>query len=169
VASSIVTNYHLPEHEMSVTVPCSVSYDSDLDHVERVTVEVGEEVMQEVNGAIPEHGPTVRYNAFGGSGISFNVGLRAADISAQALITHEFIKRLHARYQKEGISNTSPAETIVHTSSEEPAAARPVALAGAVVVPRARRAARHLVVVPLVSRPLVAAVRHDAAGNVGPA
>src|SRR6201992_2642128 len=114
VASSIVTNYHLPEHEMSVTVPCAVSYESDLEHVERVTIEVGREVMCEVNDGVPEHEPTVRYNTFGGSGISFNVGLRAADISSQALIIHEFIKRLHSRYQKEGISNSSPAETIVY-------------------------------------------------------
>jgi small-conductance mechanosensitive channel len=123
VASSIVTNYHLPEHEISVTVPCSVSYDSDLGHVELVTIEVGQEVMQEVKGAVVEHEPTVRYNTFGGSGISFNVGLRAADISAQALIIHEFIKRLHARYQKEGIDNSSPSETIVYLSPEEPATA----------------------------------------------
>ena len=121
VASSIVTNYHLPEHEISVSVACSVSYESDLEQVERVTIEVGEEVMQEVNGAVTEYEPTVRYNTFGGSGISFNVGLRAADISAQALITHEFIKRLHSRYQKEGISNSSPVETIVYTGSEAPA------------------------------------------------
>jgi small-conductance mechanosensitive channel len=123
VASSIVTNYHLPEHEISVTVPCSVAYESDLDHVERVTVEVGQEVMQEIKGAVPEFEPTVRYTTFGGSGISFNVGLRAVDVSAQALIIHEFIKRLHARYQREGISTASPAETIVYARSAEPASA----------------------------------------------
>jgi small-conductance mechanosensitive channel len=122
VASSIVTNYHLPEHEISVTVPCSVSYDSDLEHVETVTVEVGQQVMKEVNGGIPAHEPTVRYSTFDDSGISFNVGLRAADISAQALVTHEFIKRLHARYQREGIDNSSPAETVVYLNSSVPVA-----------------------------------------------
>ena len=122
LASSIVTNYHLPEHEISVTIPCRVSYESDLDEVERVTIEIGQEVMREVTGAVPEHEPTVRYTTFGDSGVSFNVGLRAADISAQALIIHEFIKRLHSCYQKEGIENSSPAETIVY-SAEEAAAA----------------------------------------------
>jgi small-conductance mechanosensitive channel len=122
VASSIVTNYHLPEHEISVTVPCSVSYDSDLDHVEQVTVEVGREVMREVKGAVPEHEPTVRYNTFGDSAISFNVGLRAADISAQVLIIHEFIKRLHSCYQQEGIENSSPTETVVYSAVEAAAA-----------------------------------------------
>jgi small-conductance mechanosensitive channel len=120
VASSIVTNYHLPELELSVTVPCGVSYESDLEHVERVTIEVGREVMHEVKGSVPDYEPTVRYNTFGNSSISFNVGLRAADVSARALIIHEFIKRLHSRYQKEGIENSSPSETIVHTSSRQP-------------------------------------------------
>ena len=119
VASSIVTNYHLPVHEMSVTVKCGVSYGSDLEHVERVTLEVCQEVMQEVEGGVPDYEPTVRYTTFGDNSISFNVGLRAADVSHQALITHEFIKRLHARYQKEGIENSSPTETIVHTVTEE--------------------------------------------------
>jgi small-conductance mechanosensitive channel len=120
VASSIVTNYHLPEHEMSVTVPCAVSYESDLEHVERVTIEVGRQVMREVSGGVLDHEPTVRYNTFGDSSISFNVGLRAADVSAQALIIHEFIKRLHARYQLEGIENSSPSQLAVQASPAEP-------------------------------------------------
>ncbi len=118
VASSIVTNYHLPEHEMSVTVACSVSYESDLEHVERVAVDVGRQVMLEVEGAVPAYEPTVRFTEFGGSSISFNVGLRAGDVSAQALITHEFIKRLHARYAREGIDASSPT-TIAYASAPE--------------------------------------------------
>jgi small-conductance mechanosensitive channel len=72
----------------------------------------------EVKGGVPEHEPTVRYNTFGDSSICFNVGLRAADVSAQALITHEFIKRLHSRYQREGIDNSSPTETVVRQEPE---------------------------------------------------
>jgi small-conductance mechanosensitive channel len=120
VASAIVTNYHLPEHEISVPVPVNVSYDSDLEHVELVTIEVGQEVMLEVKGGVPEHEPVVRYNALGGSGITFNVILRAADISAQPLIIHEFIKRLHARYRKEGIDASPATETVVYMRPEEP-------------------------------------------------
>jgi small-conductance mechanosensitive channel len=116
VASSIVTNFHLPQRELSVTVHVGVSYDSDLEHVEQATIEVGREVMQEVEGTVPAHEPTVRYTAFGGSSINFTVGLRAAEITTQAVIVHEFIKRLHLRYQKEGIGFSSPAETVVHTT-----------------------------------------------------
>ncbi|HET9080841.1 MAG TPA: mechanosensitive ion channel family protein [Trebonia sp.] len=118
VASSIVTNFHLPEHELSVTVQAGVGYDSDLEQVERVTIEVGREVMQGVEGAVPAHEPSIRYTGFGGSSINFNVGLRAAEVTTQAVIVHEFIKRLHRRYQKEGIDFQSPNETIVYSAPD---------------------------------------------------
>jgi small-conductance mechanosensitive channel len=117
VASSIVTNFHLPEHELSVTVPVGVAYESDLEHVEQVTVEVGREVMRGVDGGVPAHEPTIRYTDFGGSSVNFNVGLRATEVTKQAVITHEFIKRVHRRYQEEGISFQSPAETIVYAEA----------------------------------------------------
>ena len=148
VASSIVTNYHLPEHELSVTVACAVSYESDLEHVEQVTVEVGQEVMREVKGGVPAHLPTVRYSEFGDNSIGFNVGLRASDVSARALITHEFIKRLHSRYQKECIDNSSPSETIVHTDSPEPASVLRLAGLTAALAGGARRLAEHAPVLP---------------------
>ncbi|HEX4830847.1 MAG TPA: mechanosensitive ion channel family protein [Trebonia sp.] len=119
VASSVVTNYHLPQHEMTVSVAVSVSYASDLEHVERVTCEVGREVMRCVEGAVPGHEPTVRFRAFGDNSIDFHVNLRASEVTAQYLVTHEFIKRLHRRYQDEGIENSSPAQTIVYASSGE--------------------------------------------------
>jgi len=114
VASSIVTNFHLPERELSVTVPVGVSYDSDLEHVEQVTLEVGQEVMREVEGAIPAHEPVIRYTGFSGSSVNFNVILRAAEVTTRAVVTHEFIKRLHRRFQKEGIEFQSPTEAVVH-------------------------------------------------------
>jgi small-conductance mechanosensitive channel len=121
VASSIVTNYHLPQQEMSVTVQVGVGYDSDLEHVERVTCEVGREVMKEVEGAVPAHEPTVRFHTFGDSGVNFNVGLRTSEVTAQYLVVHEFIKRLHSRYRKEGIDIPAQVQTIIYPRPIEPA------------------------------------------------
>jgi small-conductance mechanosensitive channel len=123
VASSIVTNYHLPEQAMSVPVAVGVSYDSDLDHVERVSIEVGREVMREVEGGVADHEPTVRFHTFSGASIDFNVNLRAAEVTAQYPLVHEFIKRLHRRYRDEGIEFSSPAQTVVFPA---PAKALPV-------------------------------------------
>jgi small-conductance mechanosensitive channel len=65
LASSIVTNYYQPEQQMSVLVNLGVSYESDLEHVEEITVKVATDVMIEVEGGVPEEEPFIRYNNFG--------------------------------------------------------------------------------------------------------
>jgi small-conductance mechanosensitive channel len=75
--------------------------------------------MLAVEGAVPGYEPTVRFTDFGDSSVNFNVGLRASDVSAQGLIIHEFIKRLHSRYAKESIETSSPTATIVYASPRE--------------------------------------------------
>ncbi|MHB8772467.1 MAG: mechanosensitive ion channel family protein [Syntrophales bacterium] len=99
----IVTNYSLPEQDMAVTVGLGVHYRSDLAKVERVASEVAAEVMREVTGGVPAFTPFVRYQSFGESGIDLTVVMRAAAFADQYLVTHEFIKRLHARFTAEGI------------------------------------------------------------------
>ncbi|MGH7608248.1 MAG: mechanosensitive ion channel family protein, partial [Gemmatimonadales bacterium] len=112
LASAIVTNYYLPETELAVLVPVGVSYASDLAHVEQVTVDVGREIMHDVPGGVPEFVPFIRYNTFGDSSIVFTVILRGREVVDQHLIRHEFIKRLHARYRREGITIPFPMRTL---------------------------------------------------------
>ena len=99
----IVTNYSLPEKDMAVLVGLSVHYHSDLASVERVTCEVAAEVMREVPGGVPTFTPSIRYHTFGESGIDLTVVMRGATFVDQFLIKHEFIKRLHDRFAREGI------------------------------------------------------------------
>jgi small-conductance mechanosensitive channel len=112
LVSSLVTNFHLPESELAVLVNVGVSYESDLDKVERMTVEVAKQVLQETEGAAEGFQPFIRYNAFSESAINFTVILRAKEYTNQYLIIHEFIKRLHRRYQTEGIEIPFPARTV---------------------------------------------------------
>jgi small-conductance mechanosensitive channel len=112
MTQSSVTNYHMPQPNSSVTVDVGVSYGSDLDHVERVTVEVGREVMREVKGGVPDFTPVVRFNALGDYSVRFTVALQAAEFTDQYLIKSEFIKRLRARYHQEGISIPIPIQTV---------------------------------------------------------
>lgn len=69
--------------------------------------------MREVEGAVHTHEPFIRYNEFADSSINFSVILRAAELTNQYLIKHEFIKRLHRRYQAEAIDIPFPIRTIV--------------------------------------------------------
>ncbi len=112
LASAVVTNYHYPDRNFIVPVEVGVSYDSDLEKVERVTIEVAESVMKEVPGGVPGHKPYVRYVAFGEYSIVLRVYLAAQGFPYNLLVVHEFIKRLHKRFREEGIEIPFPITTV---------------------------------------------------------
>ncbi|HUL32037.1 MAG TPA: mechanosensitive ion channel family protein [Thermodesulfobacteriota bacterium] len=112
LVNSLVTNFYLPSPELAVLINVGVGYQSDLEKVQNVTTEVAKEVLQETEGAVKEFQPFIRYNAFSESSINFTVILRAKEYADQYLVVHEFIKRLHRRYQSEGIELPYPARTI---------------------------------------------------------
>ncbi len=103
LSQSIITNYYLPREEMSVGVTCRVSYDSDLQVVEDITLEVAREVLHEVDGADTSWEPVVRWKEFGDSALVFSTSLRVKEFGAQYKLQSEFIKALHRRFKEEGV------------------------------------------------------------------
>ena len=118
LGSSIVTNYYRPRPELAVPFEGRVAYGSDLDRVERVTLEVAREVMRDVPGGIPDAEPSVTFHTFGEAGVHFNVMLRAREFADQFAVRHELVKRLHARYLREGIEIPYPVREIVLDSTD---------------------------------------------------
>ncbi len=108
LASAIFTNYHLPVKEITLTLNVGVDYDSDLEHVETVTVEVAQEVMAEIAAELTENKPYIRFNNFGDYSIDFTLYMRVNEFFDQRIGKHLFIKKLHKRYQEEGIKIPSP-------------------------------------------------------------
>lgn len=113
LADMIVTNFFLPHSELSFLVEVGVSYDSNLDHVENVTKEVIKETLTEMEGGVKNFDPIIRFYAFGDSSINLKAILRVNDYSAQFAVKSEFIKRLHQRYNKEGINIPFPMRTVL--------------------------------------------------------
>jgi small-conductance mechanosensitive channel len=112
LAAALVTNFYRPEKDLAILVQVGVSYDSDLAHVERVTIDVASDVMQNVNGGVPDFEPFIRYHTFADFSINFTVILRGKEYTDQYLVKHEFVKRLHQRYAQEGIEIPFPIRTI---------------------------------------------------------
>jgi len=112
LVNSVLTNYYYPEKELAVLVQVGVHYNSDLEHVERVTIEAGKDVMKRIKGGVPEFEPFIRYHTFNDFSIDFTVILRAKEFVDNYLIKHEFIKALHKRYKEEGIEIPFPIRTI---------------------------------------------------------
>ena len=119
LTKAIITNYYLPDKEMALLVNLGVHYDSDLGKVERVTCEVAKEVLTEVTGGAPEFEPFIRYGSFGDFSINLTVILRVKEFVDQYLVKHEFIKRLHERYAREGIVIPYPIRAINYAQEKE--------------------------------------------------
>jgi small-conductance mechanosensitive channel len=112
IAKTIIKNYSLPEKALSVLLQVGVDYGSDLEKVERITREVALEAMRQIPGGVSDFEPFIRFHTFGDSAINFTVILRANEFVDQYIIKHEFIKRLHKRYQSEGITIPFPVRTL---------------------------------------------------------
>lgn len=125
LAASIITNYDMDSGrgqsssvmDVAFTVTVGVAYDSDLEKVERVTLEVAREVLGRLDPDLDisdgaSTAPTVRFHTFGESSINFNVNLHTTSFKSQYLVRHEFIKALKKRYEDEQIEIPFPIRTI---------------------------------------------------------
>ncbi len=111
MASAVITNYDLPVKEVSLSIPVTVSYGSDLAKVEAVTLAAAKDVVRETGGS-GGFEPAIRYQNLGDSGIGFTVVLPAGEFADQYLLKHELIRRLYLRYCEEGIEIPYPTRTV---------------------------------------------------------
>ena len=146
IAAAITTNYSKPRDDIVVTIPVGVAYDSDLQFVEKVTLEVAKEVTVKLykeeatlddseDDAAPDSqqstkslddelkaiglpAPIVRFHTFGDSSINFNVILHSSSFDLQYELKHEFIKALTDRYRKENIEIPFPIRTLIQKDAE---------------------------------------------------
>ena len=125
LAASIITNYDMASGrgqsasvmDVAFSVAVGVAYDSDLEEVERVTLEVARGVLERLDPDLDisdgaSTAPVVRFHTFGDSSIDFNVNLHTTSFKNQFLIRHEFIKALKKRYDEENIQIPFPIRTV---------------------------------------------------------
>lgn len=103
-SDTILTNYHRPAQDMSVMVYAKVHYEVDLDEVEKLLLQVGHDVMKDVQGGVEDSNILVRFDDFNDATVGFHVILRSSEFGDQFAIKHEFLKRLHRVLREEGIA-----------------------------------------------------------------
>jgi small-conductance mechanosensitive channel len=115
LADSIVTNFSQPTSSVGIFVTCGVSYDSDLQKVEAVALDVANGMRNDLGDTVVDRdaSPSVIFREFGDSNITFLVVMRGKDRGATFTIQHELVKRLHARFAKEGIEISYPVRKLV--------------------------------------------------------
>lgn len=113
LADAIVTNYYLPRKVLWLRCDVGVGYESDLEKVEAVSLEVAHDVVRQFSGNVRGLEPALRFHTFGDSSVDFTIRMPVEEFSGQFRVRHEYVKRLHARYRDEGINIPFPIRTLV--------------------------------------------------------
>lgn len=113
LATAITTNYMLPILQQNVVVQLGVAYGSDLERVEETALAAARETQRAVPEATPDFEPALRYKEFGASSINFFVVLQARSFPERWSVVSDYIKRVHARFQAEGIEIPFPVQTVI--------------------------------------------------------
>lgn len=104
MASDIVILHNRPGKECEMMLNIRIATGANLEDIERVTVEVAQEVLYDMLKVEQECRPVVRYRGFSPAYLDLLVVLYGHETIDQHLIRHELIKKLYHRYQQEGIA-----------------------------------------------------------------
>jgi len=113
LSTAIIRNFDTGESAYRISIPIGVAYDSDLSLVEKVSKETARTVIQDIEGAVKNEEPIIRFKEFADSSINFMVYLKAKVYGDHHLIIHEFVKRLHKRFEEENIEIPFPIRTVI--------------------------------------------------------
>jgi small-conductance mechanosensitive channel len=113
LSKAIIKNYDSGDASFSVKIPVGVGYNSDLDVVERIVMEVANELHQSMDETNKKSEPAFKFRGFGESSIDFMVYFRGNKYGDQNPIIHEFVKKLHKRFNEEGIEIPFPMRTVI--------------------------------------------------------
>ena len=113
LAQSIITNYHFADKKIRLSMPISVSYESDPEKVEQVLIDEVKKAAPEVKGLVTDEEPFVRFKpGFGDFSLDFTLYCQVKDFVDMYLVEHELRKRIFKRFQKEGLEIPFPIRTI---------------------------------------------------------
>jgi small-conductance mechanosensitive channel len=113
LSSAIVKNYDSGDPSFSVKIFMGVDYNSDLEFVEKVTMDVANELHGKLNETNKLSKPSFKFRAFNESSIDFAVYFRGNKYGDQNPIIHQFIKKIHKRFKNENIQIPYPIRTII--------------------------------------------------------
>ncbi|MCX6639437.1 MAG: mechanosensitive ion channel family protein [bacterium] len=113
MAQIIITNFSMPERQLSLTMPISVSYSSDPDFIEKVVLEEVAKAAPEIEGLLADPPPVLRFNpGFGDSSLDFTLLINIEEFSNQFAVQSELRKRILKRFNAEGIEIPFPQRTL---------------------------------------------------------
>lgn len=111
--STIVRNFNIPSPDLNVIIKIGVSYDSDLEFVEKITIDIAKKVIKDLGEEIENFQPFIRYNNFNDFSIDFNLVVKIKQYTNKFIVIHELIKNIHKEYKKHNIVIPYPIRTVI--------------------------------------------------------
>ena len=111
ILNNVFKNYGLPDKQALIIIEVGISYNADLDKVEQIALDIANQVMNDVEGGVPDSDPWIRYKEFGYFAVTMTVYLRIREYFDHLVVRHEFIKRLHRRFREEQIELPFPIKS----------------------------------------------------------
>jgi small-conductance mechanosensitive channel len=123
LAQAIVTNYHLPNKRMPVSLQVNVGYDADPAHVERVLLEIAAEVTRVLPEMLSDPAPSITWDpGMGESWVGVSLNYTVTEFASQFTVRNELRKRIFARFHQDGVPAPYPARAIYMRGPAEEAA-----------------------------------------------
>jgi len=106
-----ISSYDYPESSFFTNIKIGVSFDSDLEKVEKIAIQAGKNTKKINKGTI-DGDPLVRFTEFGESAIYFILIIKINDVRQEGKIKHDLIKEVKFLFEKEKIEIPFPKRVI---------------------------------------------------------
>lgn len=114
ITSTIITNYYLPEKDLSIRIELGIPYEvDDLGKVEEVVLSVAKRVIADEfkqQDNFPE--PKVYYYELGDSSIKMKVVIRLKELKDKRIVRDKFVKELISQFRQNNINLAYPRQVI---------------------------------------------------------
>ncbi|MFW5658706.1 MAG: mechanosensitive ion channel family protein [Bacteroidota bacterium] len=117
-ADGVVKSFSWPTDYFSIFVECGVAYESDLQQVEQIALDTAMESIGTLQVDY-DKAPLVRFYEFGDSSINFRVNFRTNDPTHRIHLPHEYVKRLKANFDENGITIPFPIRTLYFAENQQ--------------------------------------------------
>ncbi len=119
VANSRILNFESPNENYLFYIDNGVAYGSDLDKVEKVTIQVANKVLKKMGTGVKDFEPFMRFGEFGDSNINFKVFFKVNKYGDQFPLKHEFIKALKKEYDSQKIEISWPVRKVYNYNAKK--------------------------------------------------
>src|SRR3989344_6580449 len=112
LAQSIITNFSIIK-ETNITIDVNVSYDSDVNLVEKILIDSIKTVSKKNKIITKEFEPLVRLSAFGDNALNFKVVYQIDDYTQNAQVSSDIRKEILMQFKKHKIEIPYQIRTII--------------------------------------------------------